>query len=99
MPSISVCPFLIAGINPARTSEDLPLPDAPMMTDRKLRLFCARRFTNFAVSVSRPKNRSESSSSKNCKPLNGASPGVGASAAGEFGSMGGNQLAILRSTN
>ena len=34
----SVCPssapFLSAGINPARTSEDLPLPDAPMMTDR-----------------------------------------------------------------
>src|SRR5512133_2367648 len=73
-PSARRSPRRSAGMTPARTSDDFPLPEAPMMA-RKRVLF--RRLTILATSASRPKKRDASFSSKTCMPWNGASPGSG----------------------
>src|SRR5262245_12477838 len=54
--------------------EDLPLPEAPMIVRKRV---VVSRPTIFATSVSRPKKRSASFSSKYCNPKNGGSPGSG----------------------
>ncbi len=52
VPSARGCPCCRAGISPARTSDDLPLPEAPTTASR---LLWRRKSTNSAVSASRPK--------------------------------------------
>ena len=62
-----------AGTSPARTSDDLPLPEAP--TTARKRLFVdtsaeeKRRSVSFVVKASRPTNKSASLSSKWFNPL------------------------------
>ena len=64
-PSAKRLPERNAGIIPARTSDDLPLPEAPT-TARNLS--SRMRPTSFAVKTSRPKKREASSSLKNRNP-------------------------------
>src|ERR1700730_9385681 len=64
-----------AGRSPARTSEDLPQPDPPMMVITR---FSASRFPNSWTCRSRPKKRSRSAAS------NGRRPGKGLGNAGIY---------------
>ncbi len=61
-------PACSAGTSPARSSDDLPLPDAPK-TAAKRRVRTSS--TRSAVSRSRPKNRSRSPGSKRASPRYG----------------------------
>ena len=54
---LTISPFCSAGTTPARTTDDLPLPDAPTTARKRWSL---RYVTSSAVSVSRPKNSAAS---------------------------------------
>lgn len=60
-----------AGMRPARSSEDLPLPDAPNTAANRRRPASS---STSEVSLSRPKNRLLSPGSNRAKPRYGGSP-------------------------
>ena len=53
------------GIRPARTTDDLPLPDAPTTATREVRSTAS---TSFSVNASRPKKKAASSSRNGRRP-------------------------------
>ena len=61
-------PSLIDGRTPALITDDFPQPDGPTMAMKRTR---RRRFSSSLVSLDRPKNQSESASSKGRRPGNG----------------------------
>ena len=67
-------PARSAGTSPARTSEDLPLPEAPTTARKRARLSIS---TSRCTSRSRPKNSFASSSPNGCRPRYGVSPVLG----------------------
>ena len=60
-----------AGIRPARTSDDFPLPESPITARKPV---CESRSASWADSRSRPKKRRESSTSKLARPTKGSLP-------------------------
>jgi hypothetical protein len=67
-PALTIIPPNNAGASPARTSDDLPLPDVPTTARKRV---ASSFFNIFSLCPSRPKNRWLSCSS------NGRSPGKG----------------------
>ena len=54
VPSLSGRPRLMAGTSPARTTDDLPLPDAPTTASKRRPRSGANHATSLPISRSRP---------------------------------------------